>query len=1264
MKKCIFICYSHVNSSLKERLVKALRVALGDDCELEVWDDKSIGTGELWLDKISQALDRAVIAILLITTEFLESTFIRNVEVPRLLERWQKEGIGIYPVILTYTPFKNISWLAKRNVYPPDQKPLFCGGKQKQDQRLTEFVETISRAVNDLVAAGSPLPEMAPALALKMPPSTAKLPPTNPDLFGREQELAALDKAWEQHEPKVNIVTLVAMGGVGKTSLVNVWLNRLSENGFRGAELVYGWSFYSQGAEEGKQASGDLFLGPALRWFGDPDPGKGSSYEKGERLARLVQGSRTLLILDGLEPLQHPPGESTGRLKDEGIASLLRELSHYNPGLCVITTRLPVDDLRHRQGTLVQSIPLEELSVDAGVELLRHLGVRGGRQELKLAVVEYGRHALALTLLGEFLKEVHSGDIRQRNLIPPLPTGIPAGSHARRVLASYKKWFDNKVEGEILHCIGLFDRPAEGGAIESLTAEPPIEGLSRMLPDLPQTEWKLAIGRLRKARLLLNEDAGNPGMLDCHPIIREFFGEDLRINHPLAWKEGHRRLYLYYSNLAKPEPLTIEEMTPLLAAISHGCKAGQHDEVFHAVYRKRVNRDKLFLRDKLGAVGSDLASLSQFFEIPWRRPEPSLPESDQAFILSESGLLLGLTGRFGEAEQPLRDGLNIYTRLRQWDQAVEVARHLSRYYLTQGDIGPAERMAREAVDLAKRKGRLWTLISSHSTLAEVLHQAGRLAEADDTFRMAEYAQRLVDPQHPLLSRLHGFRRFEVLSSLGRFQEVMSQAQESLGYPEQEEFLLGKALHRLSLGSACLLEAEARGEGFESAATHIERAVEELRRAQQARHVPSGLLVRAGLYRFLRRFDEARNDLEETREIAERGNMALHMTDYYLETGRLCLDQGRLQAAEENLNKASLQIERMGYGRRKPDCLLEHARLRLMQGRQSEAWIALQEAKKISERTGYHRQDSQARRLEESVSEPNDAPAPAPQAIKSGRVAKEPLLSELTSLRSKLTHGGSDSDLRLAAEIAERLQDITRETYDEICEKYAQARGQEPPQQTQKILNDLLRLAGERAGGPGHKRRRETVSILDVGTASGRDIRYLSRHPGVKVVGIDNADGFIRLLKGLERKGEIPKGSFLKMDMRDLSFFPDGSFDVVRHNASLVHMPVIGNGYTADLALTESHRVLRITGLLYIMVREGRGLRFLDTNEGFGELVYQFYTRELASHLLQRNGFEILNIDRCPSSRARELTWLSIVAEKRSVPEAGEMGTSHPSTFQG
>jgi len=86
-------------------------------------------------------------------------------------------------------------------------------------------------------------------------------------------------------------------------------------------------------------------------WFGDPDPRLGTAWQKGERLAKLVAHRRALLVLDGLEPLQSPPGPQEGRLREPSIQALLRELAAFNTGLCVITTRIPVADIADHERT-------------------------------------------------------------------------------------------------------------------------------------------------------------------------------------------------------------------------------------------------------------------------------------------------------------------------------------------------------------------------------------------------------------------------------------------------------------------------------------------------------------------------------------------------------------------------------------------------------------------------------------------------------------------------------------------------------------------------------------------------------------------------------------------------------------------------------------------------------------------------------------------------------------------------------------------------
>ena len=751
--------------------------------------------------------------------------------------------------------------------------------------------------------------------------SLAKLPSTNPELFGREEELAILDEAWASSQ--TNIVSLVAWGGVGKTALVNTWLNEMRPDNFRGAERVFGWSFYSQGAAEGRQASADQFIASALRWFGDSKPDAGSPWEKGERLAECIRKQKTLLILDGMEPLQHPLREEEGRIRDPGLQSLVRELANHNPGLCIITTRLDVDDLKDFTGTTVENRHLEHLSPEAGMGLLKHLGVKGADDKIKQAVRDFEGHALALMLLGTYLSKVYKGDVRKRDRIARLTKEPKYGGPAIRVTESYEAWFKDQPELDILRMMGLFDRPAETGAIDVLRAAPPIRGLTSKLGDLPIEDWRFALNNLRKAGLLAKEDPVMPDTLDCHALIREHFGEKLKGNNPEAWKDAHNRLYEYFKNLAKEYPDTIEEMSPLYSAVAHGCRAGRYHDAMYEVYRRRIRRgDDFFNLKKLGAFDADLVTISGFFDSLWDKPVAGLIEADKGFVLNQAGSDLRALGRLKEAAQPMQAGLEAYIVQEAWRIATLVANNLSELFLTIGDIALALEYASQSIDLADKSGDASLRMGMRTTLADSLHQAGRQYEAESLFQEAEEMQKDRQPEYPLMYSLPGFRHCDLLLSQGEYQEVLSRVVQTLewvktgGGPHLEI-----ALDHLSIGRAYLLQTlQESSQDFTQAKEHLNRAVGELRQAGQQQELPRGLLARAELYRAQGEFKQAQHDLDEAITIAERGGMGLHQADCHLEYARLYLAMGKNGDARRCLDTAREMVDEMGYHRRDKDIL--------------------------------------------------------------------------------------------------------------------------------------------------------------------------------------------------------------------------------------------------------------------------------------------------------------------------------------------------------
>jgi tetratricopeptide (TPR) repeat protein len=818
---------------------------------------------------------------------------------------------------------------------PPKRLGIFTYAdfKNKNDWEA-QLERLISQVQKDFAASATTAPHFPPLPADHI--YMKNWPRTEFELFGRQQELARLDQAWKS--AATNVISFVAFGGVGKTTLVNKWLEKMRWDNYRGSQKVFAWSFYSQGTNE-LVTSADVFINTALQWFGDQNPQVGTPWDKGKRLADLIRQQKTLLLLDGLEPLQSGHDFEKGKIKDAALSTLVTELAKSNNGLCVITTRENIAEIE-RYAARCEQINLEHISPEAGCALLRVRRVQGTDEELERLSGAFGNHALALTLLAEYLRQFEGHPAEKGFAIPDLEVPEAKGRHARRLMEAFAQQFSpasgTGTELELLQVLGLFNRPAPREAIARVMQAPAISGLTDRLAKLGEAEWLRLLHKLREVKLLAREYQHRPDTLDCHPLVREHFGEKLRQQNPAAWKEAHSRLYEYYKNLpAKHLPDTLEEMEPLFAAVVHGCRAGRHQEALDDVYWKRIKRgNEHYSMKKLGAFGADLSALSNFFEILWSQPASGLKENYKAFALSCTGFALRALGRLREAAQPMQVGLELRIKQEAWENAANAAGNLSELYLTLGEVSQAVAYARQSVDFADRSGDWEKQVTQRTALADALHQAGEVAESELLFREAEAKQKQRNPEYYYLSSLQGFQFCDLLMSHGQYQKVQKRAKQTLGWGilTQEYSLLDFALDKLSLGRAFMLHALAesadpslRASTFTQARDYLQQAVAGLRKSGNQDELPRALFARAACYRAQNEFAPAEADLEEAREIAERGEMKLHLADYHLEACCLCLAQGEERrgkgeerGAKEHLAIAKEMIEKMGYGRRKPE----------------------------------------------------------------------------------------------------------------------------------------------------------------------------------------------------------------------------------------------------------------------------------------------------------------------------------------------------------
>ncbi len=573
--------------------------------------------------------------------------------------------------------------------------------------------------------------------------------------------LQHLTKAWK--DSRTRMITVIGSGGVGKTACVCHWMK---DEPIQPSIRTIAWSFYS-GVDGRLGLSADRFLDETLKTLGDPHADIYSAKEKGRKLADLISSERTLLILDGIEPLQHPPhSEEFGEVYDMGLRELLRSIQSKLDGLCIITSRYPLPKKLIDQPT-VQQLKLPPLHGRHGVELLKSYGLKGLDQDFMDISNWLQGHPLGLTLFAEYSRRTGYPLNEWQKMASDTLTsadrrfgpGDRSPDHSSRVLSSYYATL-NEPERQLMRIRSLFTTPIDRQMIEDVLAGPPIPRITSAFLDAEnEIDWQpfaQAEVSLQRAQLIsISDDLREPGVYpsakvyDTHPLIVRYFSDQMKNRYENYWRQANRRLFTRLQSKFTREPQNMEDARFLYDAVIHGCLSGEYQLAYRSVYIDRlvIDKDKPKCWELPGTFADELRMLNVFFSEPWKTVVSALDSDSKRFIRHAAHHCLRALGRLSEAEEALgaiEDSLKYVRKDRRGEnysgRQAEILGSRAEQELLECRITQAIDSARTAVDYAEKSNNPNILRSRKARLAEALFQHGEWKEAQEFFQSAEHDQ--------------------------------------------------------------------------------------------------------------------------------------------------------------------------------------------------------------------------------------------------------------------------------------------------------------------------------------------------------------------------------------------------------------------------------------------------------------------------------------------------------------------------------------------
>ncbi len=148
----IFISYSHSDKDepFKDELVTML-AGLQRRGVIDAWQDRRIEAGDEWYKSIQGAMNDCDLGLLLVSPDYLASSFIQEEEQPTLLQRRKQMQLRVIPIIIRPCAWKSEPVLKELQAMPKDGKPVitFSQGTGERDQVWADIATVIENRAKE-----------------------------------------------------------------------------------------------------------------------------------------------------------------------------------------------------------------------------------------------------------------------------------------------------------------------------------------------------------------------------------------------------------------------------------------------------------------------------------------------------------------------------------------------------------------------------------------------------------------------------------------------------------------------------------------------------------------------------------------------------------------------------------------------------------------------------------------------------------------------------------------------------------------------------------------------------------------------------------------------------------------------------------------------------------------------------------------------------------------------------------------------------------